>query len=177
MEKAGLEVRVDAVGNTYGLWEGSDPSVGPWTLVFCVYPLSPSHTALKHPYLAMPELPVPEMQLEIKSGCPQLQKDLPTPLESGDEEELVDEARRNKRAMRLTFVAGRVMTGSHADSIIYGGVYDGALGVIGAIAAVAGLKAEGFQPERSIEVVQFTSEEGDRFTEVCFGRSVTSDKE
>ena len=61
-------------------------------------------------------------------------------------------------------------TGSHADSIIQGGVYDGALGVIGAIAAVAGLRAEGFQPEQSIEVIQFTSEEGDRFTEVCFGR-------
>lgn len=63
------------------------------------------------------------------------------------------------------------MTGSHADSIVHGGVYDGALGVIGAIAAVAGLKEEGFKPERSIQVVQFTSEEGDRFSEVCFGRS------
>lgn len=62
------------------------------------------------------------------------------------------------------------MTGSHADSIVHGGVYDGALGVIGAIAAVKGLRDEGFQPKKSIEVVQFTSEEGDRFTEVCLGR-------
>lgn len=28
MEKAGLKITVDAVGNTYGLWEGSDPSLG-----------------------------------------------------------------------------------------------------------------------------------------------------
>ena len=63
------------------------------------------------------------------------------------------------------------MSGSHADSIVMGGVYDGALGVVGAIAAVAGLRQEGFKPRKSIEVVQFTSEEGDRFTEVCFGRS------
>ena len=64
------------------------------------------------------------------------------------------------------------MTGSHADSIVHGGVYDGALGVIGAIAAMKGLRDAGFNPKRSIEVVQFTSEEGDRFSEVCFGRQV-----
>ena len=28
MEEAGLQVRVDAIGNTYGLWEGSDPNLG-----------------------------------------------------------------------------------------------------------------------------------------------------
>lgn len=65
---------------------------------------------------------------------------------------------------------GKIMSGSHADSIVHGGVYDGALGVVGAIAAVKGLKAEGFRPRKSIEVVQFTSEEGDRFTEICLGR-------
>lgn len=62
------------------------------------------------------------------------------------------------------------MTGSHADSIVQGGVYDGALGVVGAIAAIKGLREEGFKPRKSVQVVQFTSEEGDRFTEVCLGR-------
>ena len=62
------------------------------------------------------------------------------------------------------------MTGSHADAIVLGGVYDGALGVVGGIAAVAGLRAAGFKPAKPIEVVQWTSEEGDRFSEVCFGR-------
>lgn len=65
------------------------------------------------------------------------------------------------------------MTGSHADSIVHGGVYDGALGVVGAVAAVKGLRDSGFKPKRTIQVVQFTSEEGDRFSEVCFGRQVS----
>ena len=53
------------------------------------------------------------------------------------------------------------MTGSHADAIVLGGRYDGILGVLGGIAAVKGLREAGFQ---------WTSEEADRFTEVCFGR-------
>ena len=64
------------------------------------------------------------------------------------------------------------MSGSHADSIILGGAYDGILGVLGPIVAVKALRASGFRPRKSIEVVQWTSEEGDRFTEVCFGRCV-----
>jgi hypothetical protein len=36
----------------------------------------------------------------------------------------------------LMVPAGAVASGSHSDSIVQGGAYDGALGVIGAIAAV-----------------------------------------
>ncbi len=36
----------------------------------------------------------------------------------------------------LMITAGAVASGSHSDSIVQGGAYDGALGVIGAIAAV-----------------------------------------
>lgn len=67
-------------------------------------------------------------------------------------------------------LTGKVMTGSHADAIVGGGPYDGALGVIGAIAAIKGLREEGFMPRKSIEAVMFTSEECDRFSEVCTGR-------
>lgn len=28
MEDAGLQVQIDAIGNTYGMWEGSDPTLG-----------------------------------------------------------------------------------------------------------------------------------------------------
>lgn len=66
--------------------------------------------------------------------------------------------------------AGTVMTGSHADAIVLGGRYDGILGVLGGIGAVKGLREAGFKPVKPIEVVQWTSEEADRFTEVCFGR-------
>ena len=62
------------------------------------------------------------------------------------------------------------MSGSHGDSIILGGAYDGILGVLAPIVAVKALREAGFKPRKSIEVAQFTSEEGDRFTEVCFGR-------
>ncbi|KAK9829715.1 hypothetical protein WJX72_007508 [[Myrmecia] bisecta] len=64
---------------------------------------------------------------------------------------------------------GAVATGSHADSLILGGPYDGCLGVVGGIAAVAGLKAAGFKPQKPIEVIMFTSEEGDRFSHACLG--------
>ena len=62
------------------------------------------------------------------------------------------------------------MSGSHGDSIVLGGAYDGILGVLAPIVAVKALRDAGFTPRKSIEVAQFTSEEGDRFTEVCFGR-------
>lgn len=28
MKDAGLDIRVDAIGNTFGLWQGSDPELG-----------------------------------------------------------------------------------------------------------------------------------------------------
>lgn len=66
--------------------------------------------------------------------------------------------------------AGTVVTGSHCDAIPHAGLYDGTLGVIGAIAAVRGLQDAGFKPERSIEVLFFTSEEPTRFGFGCIGR-------
>lgn len=66
--------------------------------------------------------------------------------------------------------AGTVMTGSHSDSVVLGGPYDGALGVVGAIAAVHTLRNLGFQPARSIEAIMFTTEEASRFSIPCLGR-------
>lgn len=65
--------------------------------------------------------------------------------------------------------AGAVVTGSHCDAIPHAGMYDGTLGVLGAIAAVKGLQAAGFKPEKSIEVLFFTSEEPTRFGFGCIG--------
>lgn len=67
--------------------------------------------------------------------------------------------------------AGAVVTGSHCDAIPHAGLYDGTLGVIGAIAAVKGLQDAGFKPKQSIEVLFFTSEEPTRFGFGCIGRS------
>lgn len=71
---------------------------------------------------------------------------------------------------------GTVMTGSHLDSVINGGQFDGALGVFGAIEAVRSLVEEGFVNERPIEIVVFTGEEGSAFKPSLLGSSVLTGK-
>jgi len=66
---------------------------------------------------------------------------------------------------------GVVMCGSHLDSVINGGQFDGAFGVFGAIEAVRRMADEGFDNERPIEVVVFTSEEGSAFGLTLLGSS------
>ena len=62
-----------------------------------------------------------------------------------------------------------VATGSHIDAIPNAGKYDGVVGVLGAIEAIRALKAAGFQPRHSIELIIFTSEEPTRFGIGCLG--------
>ncbi|HEX7300196.1 MAG TPA: M20 family metallo-hydrolase [Solirubrobacteraceae bacterium] len=90
MRDAGLEVRLDAVGNLFGRWEGSERS------------------------------------------------------------------------------APRLLTGSHVDTTLNAGRYDGVLGVLGAIEAVELLRDAGVRPRRSIEVVAWAGEEP-RFGTGCVG--------
>ena len=58
---------------------------------------------------------------------------------------------------------GVILTGSHIDSQLPGGRYDGALGVITPILAVQELVRRFGRPRRSIEVVSFCEEESSRF--------------
>ena len=90
MREAGLEVRLDAVGNLFGRWEGGEPD------------------------------------------------------------------------------APLVLTGSHVDTTLNAGRYDGVLGVLGAIEAVHALRAAGTAPRRSIELVAWAGEEP-RFGTGCVG--------
>lgn len=69
---------------------------------------------------------------------------------------------------------GAVGTGSHCDAIPHAGLYDGTVGVLGGLEAIRALKASGFQPRRSIEVVMFTSEEPTRFGVGCTGSRMMS---
>jgi ureidoglycolate amidohydrolase len=62
-----------------------------------------------------------------------------------------------------------VATGSHIDAIPYAGKFDGVVGVLGGLEAIRALKASGFQPIRSIELIHFTSEEPTRFGVGCLG--------
>jgi hydantoinase/carbamoylase family amidase len=90
MRDAGLETRLDPVGNLYGSWTGTDPS------------------------------------------------------------------------------APRVLTGSHVDTTLNAGAYDGVLGVLGAIEAVHALREDGFTPRRTVEVIAWAGEEP-RFGTGCVG--------
>ncbi|MEM9623114.1 MAG: M20 family metallo-hydrolase [Pseudomonadota bacterium] len=62
-----------------------------------------------------------------------------------------------------------VATGSHCDAIPHAGKYDGTVGVLGAIAAIRALRNSGFTPQKSIDVIMFTSEEPTRFGIGCSG--------
>jgi len=62
-----------------------------------------------------------------------------------------------------------VLTGSHLDSVLDGGAYDGPLGVVSALAAVDLLRERGVVPARPIGVATFVEEEGSRFGIACLG--------
>ena len=62
-----------------------------------------------------------------------------------------------------------VLTGSHLDSVLDGGAYDGPLGVVSGLAAVDRLRERGFVPARPIGVSVFVEEEGSRFGLACLG--------
>lgn len=64
---------------------------------------------------------------------------------------------------------GAVVCGSHLDSVINGGQFDGALGVFGAIEAIRRLADEGFAHERPVGVMVFTGEEGSAFGMTLLG--------
>jgi beta-ureidopropionase / N-carbamoyl-L-amino-acid hydrolase len=65
--------------------------------------------------------------------------------------------------------AGAVVTGSHLDSVLDGGAYDGPLGVVSALAAVDLLRERGFAPQARIGIACFVEEEGSRFGIACLG--------
>lgn len=65
-----------------------------------------------------------------------------------------------------------LMIGSHIDSVINAGMYDGCYGVMGGIEVVRTLKEAGFEPERPIVVGAFTNEEGIRYQPDMMGSLV-----
>ncbi|WP_349358132.1 allantoate amidohydrolase [Cryobacterium sp. PH31-AA6] len=62
-----------------------------------------------------------------------------------------------------------VVTGSHLDSVPGGGAFDGPLGVVSALDAIARLQASGFVPSRPCAILVFAEEEGSRFGIACLG--------
>lgn len=67
-----------------------------------------------------------------------------------------------------------VAAGSHLDSVPHGGIFDGPLGVYAALEAVRSMQDAALTPERPIDVVAFTEEEGQRFDRGLLGSSVAA---
>lgn len=62
-----------------------------------------------------------------------------------------------------------ILTGSHADTVRRGGIYDGQYGIIAAILALQQLQAKHGAPLRNIEIVSFAEEESSRFPYAFWG--------
>ena len=65
-----------------------------------------------------------------------------------------------------------VLVGSHLDSQPYGGIYDGALGVIAALELIRTLNDNEIETTHPIEIVNWTNEEGSRFQPAMQGSGV-----
>jgi N-carbamoyl-L-amino-acid hydrolase len=67
--------------------------------------------------------------------------------------------------------AKTLVTGSHYDTVINGGKYDGRLGVLLPIACVIGLRQRGLTLPCDLEIVAFADEEGVRYKSTFLGSS------
>lgn len=66
-------------------------------------------------------------------------------------------------------LAKTILTGSHIDTVVDGGKYDGAYGVMASFLAVRNLFEQYGAPQKTIEVVSFCEEEGSRFPLAFWG--------
>jgi beta-ureidopropionase / N-carbamoyl-L-amino-acid hydrolase len=65
-----------------------------------------------------------------------------------------------------------VLVGSHIDTVINAGIYDGCYGVLSGLEVIETLKAAGYVPARPIVVAAFTNEEGVRYAPDMMGSLV-----
>ncbi|OZM75764.1 Zn-dependent hydrolase [Pseudonocardia sp. MH-G8] len=65
--------------------------------------------------------------------------------------------------------ASTVLTGSHIDTVRFGGKYDGALGILTGLAAIEELIRTCGRPRKSLELVALCEEESSRFAADFFG--------
>lgn len=68
-----------------------------------------------------------------------------------------------------TYKDETILTGSHIDTVVNGGKFDGQLGIIGGIIAMEYLRSIYGEPLRNIEVVSIAEEEGSRFPYTFWG--------
>ncbi|WP_214474786.1 Zn-dependent hydrolase [Mesorhizobium sp. dw_380] len=65
-----------------------------------------------------------------------------------------------------------LLIGSHIDTVIDAGIYDGCYGVLAGLEVIETLKASGLAPSRPLAVAAFTNEEGVRFSPDMMGSLV-----
>jgi N-carbamoyl-L-amino-acid hydrolase len=70
--------------------------------------------------------------------------------------------------------AAPVLVGSHIDSVIDAGIFDGCYGVLSGLEVIQTLKSAGFKPARPIAVAAFTNEEGVRYAPDMTGSLVAA---
>ncbi len=64
---------------------------------------------------------------------------------------------------------GIIMMGSHLDSVVHGGMFDGAMGVFSSFEVLLRLKESGYKNRKTIVVAAFTGEEGSAFHQPMLG--------
>ncbi|MGX5719242.1 hydantoinase/carbamoylase family amidase [Shinella zoogloeoides] len=67
-----------------------------------------------------------------------------------------------------------VVMGSHIDTVIEAGIYDGCYGVLSGLAVVEAMQQAGFRPSRPLAVVAYTNEEGVRYAPDMMGSLVAA---
>lgn len=67
---------------------------------------------------------------------------------------------------------GAVATGSHIDTVVNGGAFDGALGTVASLCAIESLLEDGKSFPRPLEWIIFVNEEGSRFPTGIYGSQV-----
>ncbi|MBN8521824.1 MAG: hydantoinase/carbamoylase family amidase [Alphaproteobacteria bacterium] len=70
--------------------------------------------------------------------------------------------------------AGALLTGSHVDSVVNGGRYDGPAGVIAGLTVVHALMAQGITPDQDFIVGIYRNEESPSFKQVSVGMKLAS---
>lgn len=70
--------------------------------------------------------------------------------------------------------AAMLITGSHYDTVVNGGKYDGRLGIVLPIAVAAHLRRSGAQLPYTLEIIAFAEEEGVRFKSTFLGSSAVA---
>jgi len=65
-----------------------------------------------------------------------------------------------------------LMIGSHIDSVVNAGIYDGCYGVLSGLAVIEALQEQGVEPAIPIVVAAFTNEEGNRYAPDMMGSLV-----